>query len=230
MDWIRSELVPFSDPSKTVSLVHFDCVESPITPGTVFTDYEEGSLDKCQDLLGSVLWLDAAGLFLRFLETHLHGDSTKSVHCLGEGTGAVGCALKNFGFEKVYISDLPDLLPLMKINSKLAGPSVEAIALDWTGPLPQQLYQACDIVIGCEVLYGNRFVWEGLIETIINSLKPKSDSVVYLCVTLRNERHDLEDFQNDYLKPFFRDIHEFPLSETVSVLRARNLQAIELVT
>ena len=216
MDWIKSELRVFKSRTPPFSIVHFDCVDSPICPGSIWEDPLR-QLSKCEDLLGSVLWLDAISLFLPFLEKELLPVST--VLCLGEGTGAIGCALSKLNlFEKIFITDLGDLLPLLEVNARLAGPTVTALALDWMRPLPSQLLGACDIVIGCEVLYGNRFVWEGLLETIRSSIK--SHSVVYLCITLRNARHDLEDFKHQILSRVFSRIEEFVLSSTVSVLRA----------
>lgn len=216
MDWIKSDLRVFKSHTPPCQIVHFDCVESPICPGTVFEDVS-GKLRKCEDLLGSVLWQDAVRLFLPFLEQELLPVST--VLCLGEGTGAVGCALSTLNlFQNIYITDLPDLLPLLEVNARLAGPSVTARSLDWTQPLPAVLRKTCDVVIGCEVLYGNRFVWQSLLETIHNASKP--NSILYLCITLRNARHDLEDIKNKYLCQVFRKIDEISLSDQVSVLRA----------
>ena len=223
MDWIKSDLSFFRNTTyKKVSIVHFDCVESPICPGEVFSSDDVESLEKCQDLLGSVLWLDAVALFLPFLETEFQRRKCSSVLCLGEGTGAIGCALSSLGpnlFSNIYITDLPDLLPLLRVNAKLAGPRVEALSLDWTQPLPSRLTSACDVVIGCEVLYGNRFVWKGLMEAIASSVSSEA-AVVYLCVTLRNKRHDLEDFRTEFLSKHFNQIDEIKLSENVCVLKA----------
>jgi hypothetical protein len=220
MDWFQSELKPFINRSyPPISIVHFDCVDSPICPGAVFPD--SSSLSKCEDLLGSVLWLEAIELFLPYLENELAKTRKGTALCLGEGTGAVGCALSVLeSFEKVIITDLPDLVPLLHVNALLAGPKVEAIPLDWRSDLPGVLEGNCDVVIGCEVLYGNRFVWPNLLDTIRKSIKAPRLSVVYLCVTLRNQRHDLEDFKNNYLVSIFERIDEIPLSPSVSVLKA----------
>jgi len=67
-------------------------------------------------------------------------------------------------------------------------------------------------------LYGNRFVWDDLISVITRRVT--HNTVVYICVTLRNARHDLEDFWKKYLSKFFHEIIEIPVSDTVSVLRA----------
>jgi hypothetical protein len=218
MDWIESTIK--FDSKRSFRLIHFDCVECPIVPGSVI----EGSRDelsKCEDLLGSVLWLDAVSLLLPYLSGELlAGPSVSTALCLGEGTGAVGCGINTLRVcRNILITDLPDLLPILRRNAALAGDSVTALSLDWTCRVPAHLVGRCDLIIGCEVLYGNRFVWEGLLNTIRTSMNPNR-CTVYICVTLRNKRHDLEDFRDNFLSQLFGKISEISLSDSVSVLKA----------
>ena len=220
MDWTRStlptELGPFD-------LIHFDSVESPIVAESVVADdtLDRAALERCEDLLGSVLWLDAIALFIPFLFSEFNrARLTKATAlCLGEGTGAVGCGIaRSNAFNRIIITDLPALLPLLQVNAALAPSAVGARSLDWMKPDIPDLFQACDVVIGCEVLYGNRFAWTGLMDTILHSVKPKT-GVVYLCVTLRNARLDLDDFTTE-LKTKFSTVSHHPLSDSVVVIRA----------
>ena len=217
MEWIRSE-IHFNHGKNvctTFPLVHFDSAESPIVPGNLI---EFPELDSCKDLLGCVLWLDAVNLFLPLLCNNL--PRRDRILCLGEGTGAVGCGLAaaGLGHSEIYISDLPVLLPLLKLNASL-NEKVHAIALDWTSCLESHLVGTFDAVVACEVLYGNRSVWGDLLKTIKNALSPKSP--VYICVTLRNARNDLQDFMTLLLQSSeFINVVEIPLSESVSVIRA----------
>jgi hypothetical protein len=219
MDWIRSLIeIPGIPP---FPLVHFDSVESPIVPGTVLENPPK-SLEKATDLLGSVLWQDAVSLFVPYLVHQLTGKSGVSTILLGEGTGACGCGLARTGiFKRILVTDLPDLLPLLQLNASLNQP-VSARAIDWTDPRHYHDLENHDVVIGCEVLYGNRFVWEGLLSTITNTVHPVH-GVVYICVTLRNKRRDVEDFSL-LLGEKFKSIEEFVLNDNVSVIKATNLK------
>lgn len=235
MEWIKSKIVfkYLNDSQRTevsFNLVHFDAVESPIVPGSIFNG-DCSELEQCssQSMLGSVLWLEAIELFLPFLceDIQSQGLVFNKVLCLGEGTGAVGCGLAaaNRICSEIIISDLPNLLPLLKINASLStSNTVRAISVDWTCPLHPDLRSACDAVIACEVLYGNRSVWEALLDTINTSLGKKNHhekkSAVYICVTLRNARNDVDDFKKLYLSRISEVIDEIPLSPSVSVIRA----------
>jgi hypothetical protein len=216
MDWLRSEL-SFRNGKKRV--------EYPAVSGEVYENAPV-SLEMCSDFLGAVLWMDAVGLFLPFLATDLKGVSQGTCLCLGEGTGAVGCALAGCDFfDSIFITDLPQLLPLLEVNASLVpSKRVAPHSLDWTQPLPSHLAKTCDVIIGCEVLYGNRSVWPGLLDTIRSAAT--RESVVYLCVTLRNKRHDVDDFRSEFLSKIFADISEHTLSENVVVLRATGLVSI----
>jgi len=236
MDWIKS-VIRFKYTNggtmKTCKfdLVHFDNIEYPIVKGEVW-DNDGGhvctgrrlQLEPAESLLGSVLWLDAINLFLPYVCTDIStlGDDKLSCICLGEGTGACGVGLAATElFSRVVISDLPPLVPLLDLNAQINDPlKIEAQELDWTEDPSAANFENAkfNIIIGCEVLYGNRFVWDDLISVITRRVT--HNTVVYICVTLRNARHDLEDFWKKYLSKFFHEIIEIPLSDTVSVLRA----------
>lgn len=243
MDWIVSALM-FSYPrvgrksprSVTFSLVHFDNIEHPIIPGVILDEDEKRAiLEPAEMELGSVLWLDAVELFMPYLCGELYsmgmkGDGCYRAICLGEGTGAVGCGLARTGLvsSEIIISDLPPLLGLMDLNakrtSKTSKSPVRAISLDWKkfARIPElhpEIDHACNTIIACEVLYGNRFVWDDLLATILQCAA--DDCVVFICVTLRNARHDLEDFKEGYLAPHFKQVTEVELSDNVVVLVAR---------
>ena len=226
MEWIQSQITfSFTEKRKgekntdvAFPLVHFDTAVSPIVPGSVFTAGSDvKKLVECQDLLGSVLWLEAIQLFLPFLCRDLSYMSER-ILCLGEGTGAVGCGLHaaKIGSE-IFLSDLPQLLPLLEVNARL-NVGVRPVAIDWTRPLDPALVGSFNVVVGCEVLYGNRSVWESLLSIIQSALKPSG--VVYICVTLRNARLDLEDFITSYLTRLCASIEEISLSDSVSVIKA----------
>lgn len=212
MDWIRSTVPPGFE------LVHFDSVESPILPGVVW-EVEDSSLEKAQDQLGSVLWLDAVSLFLKYLRSEIKDGLRSTAVCLGEGTGAVGCGIAPL-FSSTIISDLPALVPLLELNAKLnsnSKHSIEARAIDWANS--SEILLPCDVIIGCEVLYGNRDVWPHLLATIVRL--SHAHSTVYLCVTLRNARKDIDDFRANFLSSHFDSIVETQLSPAVSVLKAK---------
>lgn len=208
MDWVLSTV---STGSESFKLIHFDSVDYPIIPNSVV--HNDSSLEEAETELGSVLWMDAIELFLPYLYIELANTENKSVLCLGEGTGACGCGLTSY-FEKVFITDLPKLFPLLHANAKLNDPKIIPAILDWTDP---SLTVSPSVIIGCEVLYGNRFVWPHLMTTLVKYAG--KDSVVYLCVTLRNARRDIDDFRNEYLRHHYPNISEIALSTNVSVLK-----------
>lgn len=232
MEWIQSTLRFKSDQSRyKFQLVHFDNPDFPVVKGEIYTGVEFlQRLEKAQDELGSVLWLDAINLFLPFVCSDISRSRKShqplSLLCLGEGTGAcgIGMSATNF-FNRTVITDLEPLLPLLQLNASL-NESCEAYSLDWMNRSAffsdQKNSHNFDIVVGCEVLYGNRFAWPDLLGTILDSVRDSS-SIVYICVTLRNARHDLEDFWNNYLSNHFSQISEFELSDNVSVIKATGL-------
>lgn len=236
MDWIKSE-IEFSDSSLgslKFTLVHFDSIEAPIVPSRPAEDLDRTSLERAQDLLGSVLWLDAVSLFLPFLchdirkSNPRHSVRGKKALLLGEGTGACGSGLAATQFfDLIITSDLPDLLPLLRLNAELSNVQsgkkiIEARPVDWINPSHvADLHAACDYVIGCEVLYGNRFVWSGLLKTITSTIR-RETGIVYICVTQRNKRHDLDDFSSE-LRKYFESVEEFILSDNVSVIKASHI-------
>ena len=233
MDWILSEIsFKYDDnnsgkESVTFQLVHFDVIESPIIPGKRYNRIPP-SMEKAQDELGSVLWLDAVQLFLPYLcndlITNLPFKPNRRAVCLGEGTGACGVGLSKMKFfSRVFITDLKPLLQLLDLNANINDPEILlAREIDWTCWQDDEIENSCDVIVGCEVLYGNRFVWPYLMDTIIKCSSNDESVVVYLCITLRNERRDLEDFKREYLSPKFKKIDEISLSKDVSVLKIMN--------
>jgi hypothetical protein len=227
MEWIQSTL-RFKSGNKRYKfqLVHFDNPLYPVAKGEAYTGKFLDSLEKAEDELGSVLWIDAINLFLPFVCSDISLPFPPSLLCLGEGTGACGIGMASTkNFARTVITDLDPLLPLLSLNASL-NPACEAHALDWRNGAEffsiSENFQNFDVVIGCEVLYGNRFAWPDLLATILASCR-NEHSLVYLCVTLRNARHDLEDFWNLYLARHFSTIIEIPLSESVSVIKATRL-------
>ena len=216
MDWLESEISFLNKQSGhpvVFKLVHFDCVDYPAIANSVRIE-THGTLSIAETELGSVLWTDAISLFLPYLSTCKFVGGTAV--CLGEGTGACGCGLSAF-FDKVYISDLPKLLPLLELNaSKSLHKNVSACIVDWQDDCFSVDVHA-EVIIGCEVLYGNRFVWPHLMKTICKFAS--RNTAVYLCVTFRNGRHDIDDFNNQYLSKHFQNVSEISLSENVSVLK-----------
>jgi len=228
MEWIQSTLrFKSGDKRYKFELVHFDNPEFPVVCGDQYNGIFLDKLEKAETELGSVLWLDAINLFLPFVCFDISKlSSNLSLICLGEGTGACGIGMSATKFfTRTVITDLEPLVPLLELNASL-NESCEAYALDWVHRSSfiskEENLHNFDVVVGCEVLYGNRFAWPDLLGTILDSCRD-SNSVVYLCVTLRNARHDLEDFWNKFLSNHFTNISEISLSETVSVIRATGL-------
>jgi hypothetical protein len=228
MDWIKS-VVRFKFKSSRgvekacrFSLIHFDNIDYPIIAGD---KWEDSRLEEAESLLGSVLWLDAVELFLPFVSSDIAKTFNNKILtsiCLGEGTGACGIGLGvTEMFSKVVITDLPTLVPLLELNAQLTGQEiVVAQELDWTKD-EYSTQEFFDVIVGCEVLYGNRFVWDYLMKVIL--CRCHSNTVVYICVTLRNARKDLEDFRDLFLEKYFSNISEIQLSDNVCVLRSQYL-------
>ena len=229
MEWILCTLRFKSGNARyKFKLVHFDNPEFPVVKGETYTGHSLNSLEKAEDELGSVLWLDAINLFLPFVCSDVPKTRRDSLSllCLGEGTGACGIGMSSTKiFHRTVITDLEPLLPLLQLNASINA-SCEASTLDWMNRATffndSKNSQNFDIVVGCEVLYGNRFAWPDLMGTILDSCRD-SNSIVYICVTLRNARLDLEDFWNEYLSKNFTSISEISLSLNVAVIRATGL-------
>jgi hypothetical protein len=155
--------------------------------------------------------------------------------------------LMRFDCSRVIVSDLPALLPLLEcnsfINNQLCCDHSELVprAIDWsersayadlkagcrfeTPMHPRYITysESISVIIGCEVLYGNRSVWPHLWECIRSSCAPEHN-LLYLCVTLRNARLDVDDFTSQYLLPNFSSVTECALSPLVVAVRAEGLK------
>ena len=180
--------------AKRCRVAHFD-VAGTDTPVEDFV-----ALETCEVELGAVLWRDAVDVFIPFLVEQLNGRKTRRALCLGEGTGATGLALAASQlFQRVILTDLPALMPLLlhnvDLNPKLAQ-LCTPLALDWLDAksLDQLQEGKFDTVIACEVLYGNRHSWPGLKRVLMHALK-QGKGGAFFCITLRNQRNDLDDFQ-----------------------------------
>ena len=110
------------------------------------------------------------------------------------------------------------ILMHMRIYRLVAGSELSSI-----GKL--SLTPHISVIIGCEVLYGNRTVWPHLWECIHSSCSPDR-SILYLCVTLRNARLDVDDFTATYLLPNFQSVTECALSPLVVAVRAEGLNSV----
>ena len=186
MEWVISK-----GPSR-VRVAHFDVA------GTGETLEQFQALESCEDHLGAVYWKEAVELFVPFLVKQFAKLPIKRVLCLGEGPGASGLALAaGVKLKRVVLTDLRVLNPLLEFNLRL-NPHLKDVCrvwpLDWTeeASLADFKTDHYDAVIGCEVLYGNRFAWPGLKRVLAQTLKP--GGVAYFCVTFRNGRKDVDDF------------------------------------
>jgi Lysine methyltransferase len=220
MEWVVSKLaVPGAN--KRCRVAHFDVAgaDKPVEDCV--------SLEPCEGELGAVLWREAVDVFVPFLVEQLQGRKTRRALCLGEGTGATGLALAASQlFNRVIITDLPALMPLLlynvDLNPKLAQLSTP-LALDWLDPKSlEQLQQGkFDTVIACEVLYGNRHSWPGLKRVLMHALKAGKGEA-FFCLTLRNERHDMDDFTKMlYEDGCFRPGGEWELTGEIVVFSVR---------
>ncbi|KAF4719288.1 hypothetical protein FOZ62_008827 [Perkinsus olseni] len=213
MDWVCSR---FTFRGHPFHVVNFDVVDDSAFDGATYT---EGicSHSRCSrkshpppelvqnlpefvsDSLGSVLWFDAAIRFLNWAAKHRRSYKGLRVLGLGEGTGVTSLALAADGAAEVFISDLPELLPLLevncssKLNPRLKG-RAKALALDWVdeSSFPKEIEGRVDVIVCCEILYGNRFVWPGLVRVLERALAVDGEAI--FAITLRNGRHDVDDF------------------------------------
>jgi hypothetical protein len=189
MEWVISP-----GPNK-IRVAHFDVA------GTSPPLEQYQAVEACEDHLGAVYWKEAVELFVPFLGKELKKQPhIKRVLCLGEGPGASGLGLaasKQSQIKRIVLTDLSVLKPLMDFNLSM-NPQLKETCRVW--PLDWMDEQALfdfkkahyDCVIGCEVLYGNRFTWPGLKRVLEYMLK--SGGVAYFCVTFRNGRKDVDDF------------------------------------
>ena len=151
-----------------------------------------------------------------------------------------------FYCSRIIISDLPALLPLLECNSFInnalcSDGNLVPRAIDWSEPNAYADLKAdcrcvtlihlssgtqtvsISVIIGCEVLYGNRSVWPHLWDCIRSCCAPENN-ILYLCITLRNARHDVDDFTSHYLRPNFLNVTEYALSPLVVAVRAEGLK------
>ncbi|KAF4658333.1 hypothetical protein FOL47_008019 [Perkinsus chesapeaki] len=212
----RPQLIRFTFRGHSFHVVNFDVADDSAFEGATYTEgicshsrcprksHPPSELvdklpESVSESLGSVLWFDAAIRFLNWAGKHRRSYKGLRILGLGEGTGVTSLALAADGAADVYISDLPELFPLLevncssKLNPRLKG-RAKALALDWVDEdsFPVEIEGCVDVVVCCEILYGNRFVWPGLVRVLERSLAP--EGVAMFAITLRNARHDVDDF------------------------------------
>jgi SAM-dependent methyltransferase len=194
MEWVIAKVE-----GTDVEVANFDVA------GSGETVYEPQTLYDCEEWLGAVYWKEAVELFLPFLSRKIKKQAKKGIRlkralCLGEGTGASGLALAALHiFKRVFITDLQPLLPLLEFNVNLNQRNIrkgvcKAKALDWLNDEDRKSFKKgkFDVAIGCEVLYGNRETWPGLIKVLKHTLR--KGGIAYFCVTLRNKHKDVDAF------------------------------------
>ena len=79
----------------------------------------------------------------------------KAVLELGSGIGAVGLGARVHGASNVTVTDVEEVVPLLEANVKLNGlDCVEALALDWSRPLPAAIAaNPPDLILASDVVY-----------------------------------------------------------------------------
>jgi predicted nicotinamide N-methyase len=80
--------------------------------------------------------------------------ASSSVLELGSGTGLCGILAAKLGARELVLTDLPELLPLLRRNAELNGVSevTSAVALDWRDEtLPAGLPQPIDVILGSDI-------------------------------------------------------------------------------
>lgn len=121
---------------------------------------QEGLADRPngggEDATGLAVWPAAHAL-----SAHLCANPELVRGCriveLGAGPGLVGIVAAALGAEEAVLSDLPSALPLLQANvarnHELCAGRTRVIELRWGSEVPPDLAEACDVVIGCEVVY-----------------------------------------------------------------------------
>jgi len=87
---------------------------------------------------------------------------------LGSGTGAVGLSCASLGAEEVYVSDLPEVVQLLRdnIDANDLKNNCKAISLPWGWKLPlEDLPTRCDFILLSDVVYDPE-LYEPLLQTL----------------------------------------------------------------
>ncbi|KAG8748418.1 hypothetical protein FRC10_005965 [Ceratobasidium sp. 414] len=110
---------------------------------------------------------------------------------LGSGTGILGCALPPLlsTTGRITLTDLPELVPLLRKNAKSDKVSVEA--LDWTWPILPSF--SADLVLCVDCIYNT-----ALVRPLVRVLSA-FDAPVFVLIELRDEdvaRAFLEEWLN----------------------------------
>ena len=120
--------------------------------------------------IGNSLW-GASLELVKFLEENDIQDGTSAIE-VGAGCGALGLAAWKRGFSCVSLTDLEEMLPIMKENIRFNGAetAVEARPVDWSdgGESAREVFAArgpFDLIVGAEVTYDSR-LHAGLVESL----------------------------------------------------------------
>ncbi|KAJ1306818.1 hypothetical protein OPQ81_007804 [Rhizoctonia solani] len=153
---------------------------------------------------GSVVWRASVHLAKLLLQQHyfpphpphsalLNPERLPNIRIveLGSGTGVIGCALLPLlsGNGHITLTDLPELIPLLRKNAKSAKISVEA--LDWTWQILPKF--TADLVLCVDCIYNT-----ALVRPLVRVLGT-FDAPILVIVELRDE-DVLREFLNQWLE------------------------------
>eukprot|EP00755_Sulcionema_specki_P029458 Sspe_Gene.17940::Locus_6413_Transcript_1_1_Confidence_1.000_Length_851::g.17940::m.17940/K21806/VCPKMT, METTL21D; protein N-lysine methyltransferase METTL21D len=197
LGWVDIELAAGDAVHVTLKAIGVPSEEQPKRRGARREEEErrvEQALEGCEDLLGSVMW-NSINVFMKWL-TQDSGAAwfrKKTVLELGAGTGAAGLVVGHMA-KYTVITDLKEYIPLIDFNiveNGLEG-KVKAAPLNWgRDTIPDSPFPPYDVVLMCDVLYGNRAAWDGLCQVLRELAESRPRFI--LCHEHRSPR-DLPDF------------------------------------
>lgn len=185
--------------------------------------------------VGCVVW-DAALVLVYFISTEKCREKFikgKHVIELGSGTGVVGLASSVCKAESVTLTDLPNLIPLIKLNiarNTMQNDAITAHALDWFDSTDADKILKCNSDINClliaDCVYYKEAV-EPLVKTISRIFKSSGPDIVAICSyedrTVGNKR-ELQKLFQDLLQTEQIFMNFVPLEDMHPVYQSQDIK------
>ncbi|XP_063860985.1 protein N-lysine methyltransferase METTL21D-like isoform X1 [Scylla paramamosain] len=182
--------------------------------------------------VGCVVW-DAAIVLAKYLEVREKGKRKllkgSSVVELGAGTGCVGLAAALLGASHVTLTDLPELLPLLKINCAQNTPNIHGVAevqqLTWGNTHQIQAIEVPDVILLADCIYYGESL-EPLVSTV-RSLSSSTTTVI-MSYELRTDgnKPELQRKFFDLMEEYFTK-ERIPEQEHHSTYRSEDILIYE---